>query len=242
MVNSEQNRLQRLTALLIKLQSGRPVKAQTLADQFSVTKRTIYRDLQSLERAGVPLINEEGKGFQIMKGYNVPPVMFSEEEASAIVIAELFLRSNKDISFVNSFSSAVEKMKSVLPESTKSKLCELDGRIGIVKVYTDKSLKSTYLMDIQNALIQKSVLEISYKDAKDSTTIRKIEPFAIFSDTSDNWFLIAFCRLRDAFRTFALERIAQLSILKEKYEKHSISVDEYRKEEYQNYLRRLKTD
>lgn len=242
MVNSEKNRLQRLTALLIKLQNGRPVKAQALADKFEVTKRTIYRDLKSLERAGVPLLNEEGKGFQIMKGYNIPPVMFSEEEASAIVIAELFLRSNKDISFINSFSSAVEKMKSVLPESTKSKLCELDGKIGIVKVYTDQSLKSTYLMDIQNALIQKRVLKISYKDLKDSTTIRNIEPFAIFSDTSDNWFLIAFCRLRDAFRTFALKRIVQLSITKDKYEKHSISVEEYRKQEYQSYLKKIKTD
>ena len=81
---SEINRLSRLTAILIQLQTKRIVTASELANKFNISKRTIYRDLKALEHSGVPILTEEGKGYTLMEGYKVPPVMFTEKQANAL--------------------------------------------------------------------------------------------------------------------------------------------------------------
>jgi len=81
-------RFDRIVEILIQLQSKRVVKAQELADRFDVSLRTIYRDIKSLEQAGVPLIGEAGMGYSIMDGYRLPPVSFSKEEALCFVATE----------------------------------------------------------------------------------------------------------------------------------------------------------
>ena len=81
---SETNRLSRLTAILIQLQTKRIVTASELSQKFQVSKRTIYRDIKALEKSGVPILTEEGKGYTLMPGYQLPPVMFTEEEANAL--------------------------------------------------------------------------------------------------------------------------------------------------------------
>ncbi|RYF81203.1 MAG: HTH domain-containing protein, partial [Chitinophagaceae bacterium] len=78
MKDNDTKRLSRLTAILIQLQSTRLVTATNLAKKFSVSIRTIYRDIKALEQAGVPILPEEGKGYSLMEGYKVPPMMFSE--------------------------------------------------------------------------------------------------------------------------------------------------------------------
>ncbi len=79
------NRIDRLSAILIQLQSKQVVKAQEVADRFGISLRTVYRDIKSLEEAGIPIGAEAGKGYFIMDGYHLPPVMFTKEEASALL-------------------------------------------------------------------------------------------------------------------------------------------------------------
>src|SRR5260221_12378547 len=81
------NRIDRLTAILIHLQSKRIVKAEEMADRFEISLRTVYRDVRALMEAGVPIGSEAGKGYFIVDGYHLPQVMFSQEEASAILLA-----------------------------------------------------------------------------------------------------------------------------------------------------------
>ena len=71
------NRIDRLSAILIQLQSRRLVKAQHIADKFSISLRTVYRDVHALQEAGVPVIGEAGTGYSLMEGYKLPPVMFN---------------------------------------------------------------------------------------------------------------------------------------------------------------------
>ena len=88
MNDNDVKRLSRLTAILIQLQTKRLLTATQLADKFSVSIRTIYRDIRALEQAGVPIITEDGKGYTLMEGYRVPPVMFTEAQANALITAE----------------------------------------------------------------------------------------------------------------------------------------------------------
>jgi len=98
------NRIDRLAAILIHLQSRSLVRAQDIADKFSISLRTVYRDVKALEEAGVPVIGEAGTGYRLMEGYKLPPVMFNMDEATALLITltthiksdrEFFRRRNK---------------------------------------------------------------------------------------------------------------------------------------------------
>ena len=80
------NRLDRLHAILTHLQSKKRVRAQEVADRFQISLRTVYRDVKALEESGVPVIGEAGSGYSIMEGYRLPPVMFTQEEASALIM------------------------------------------------------------------------------------------------------------------------------------------------------------
>jgi predicted DNA-binding transcriptional regulator YafY len=219
-------RLPRLTAILTRLQTKKLVTASELAAKFSVSNRTIYRDIKALEQAGVPILTEEGKGYFLMEGYSIPPVMFTEEEANALITAEQFVLKNKDASFVKEYSEAINKIKSVLRNNTKEKANLLSDRI-VFRHNQDKDRTSNYLSTVQLALTNFNLVNIKYQALEtNETTARTIEPFALYS-TQDNWLLIAFCQLRKEFRTFRLDRIQQLTILADKFEPHKMSLQEY---------------
>ncbi len=109
---SETNRLSRLTAILIQLQTKRIVTASELANKFDISKRTIYRDIKALEQSGVPVLTEEGKGYTLMEGYKIPPVMFTEKQANALILTEQLVLQSKDASFVKDYSEAIDKINS----------------------------------------------------------------------------------------------------------------------------------
>src|SRR3954468_11148463 len=81
-------RFTRLTAILTQLQTKRLITSTSLAEKFGVSIRTIYRDIKALEQAGVPILTEDGKGYSLMEGYKIPPVMFTENEANALITVE----------------------------------------------------------------------------------------------------------------------------------------------------------
>ena len=108
MNDNDTKRLSRLTAILTQLQTKRLLTATALAAKFSVSVRTIYRDIRALEQAGVPIITEDGKGYTLMEGYRVPPVMFTEAQANALITAEQLVLKNKDTSFIKEYSEAYQ--------------------------------------------------------------------------------------------------------------------------------------
>ncbi|WP_158795593.1 YafY family protein [Pedobacter sp. L105] len=198
MNNNDTNRLSRLVAILTQLQTKRIVTAPELANRFSVSTRTIYRDIRALEQSGVPVLTEDGKGYTLMEGYRVPPVMFTEKQANALVLAEQLVLKNKDASFVKDYSEAIDKIKAVLGHKVKDKANLLAVRTRFSQnINSEKN--SNNLSDLQFALTNFSVVKIEYLNEADQATERLVEPFALLS-TTENWLLVAWCRLRNDFR------------------------------------------
>ncbi len=233
--DNDLKRLPRLTSILTLLQTKKLLTASELADKFLVSSRTIYRDIKALEQAGVPILVSEGKGYSIMEGYRIPPIMFTESEANALITAEQLILKNKDTSLIKEYSEAINKVKSVLRNNTKDKANLLSNRIAF-RQNIENEKTSDYLSILQVALTNLNLVKIKYQAVKNEInpndvntteiTERKIEPFAIYS-TQENWILIAFCRLRNDFRAFRLDRILYLETLNEKFELHNITLQEY---------------
>lgn len=234
MESFEKPRISRLTAIITQLQSRRLVTATYLATHYEVSIRTIYRDIQTLLQSGIPIITEEGKGYTLMEGYQLPPVLFSETEANALVTAEKLVQQNKDQSLSENYSSAMVKIKSVLKHSQKGKVDLLTNRVHIGEHKTQKT--SEYLMDIQSAITNFKILDIEYFSSSGELSQRRIEPFGVYN-TQGNWLLIAFCRLRGDFRVFRVDYIQKSVTLNEFFEPHSMTMEEY----FVNYIQKKRT-
>ncbi|MCG1037678.1 helix-turn-helix transcriptional regulator [Polaribacter sargassicola] len=221
---SETNRLSRLTAILIQFQTKKIITAFELSEKFNVSKRTIYRDIKSLEQAGVPIVTEEGKGYTLMDGYKIPPIMFTENQANALILAEQLVLKNKDSSFIKDYLEAIEKIKAVLKESDKTKANLLSERTRF-KNNINKERNSNNLSQLQFALTNYFLVNIEYTNESKIKSKRTIEPFALLS--TENWLLVAWCRLRNEFRYFRLDRIDKMTLLSEKFEPHKMTLQEY---------------
>src|ERR1044071_3301431 len=116
------NRIDRLAAIVLQLQSRRLVKAQDIANKFSISLRTVYRDIRALEKGGVPIIGEAGIGYSLMEGYKLPPVMFNQDEASALLTAAKLVQSKTDEKTTAHYNSALDKIKAVLRFSEKEQI------------------------------------------------------------------------------------------------------------------------
>lgn len=98
--------------------------ARDIAEKQNVSIRTVYRDIRTLESTGIPIFTEEGRGYSIMEGYKIPPIMFTEEEANALITAQKIINRNKDSSLAKQYGNAILKIKSVLKTNQKeSKDC-----------------------------------------------------------------------------------------------------------------------
>jgi predicted DNA-binding transcriptional regulator YafY len=214
------NRLDRLTALLIQLQSKRVVKSQEFAERFGVSLRTVYRDIRTLELAGVPLIGEAGVGYSIMQGYRLPPVHFTREEAMSFVTAEKLVNKLTDSETRSSYQSALYKIKAVLRSSDKELLDDISNKIAVVgNPYLPKDRHHNLPIEtILNCIAEKRIIRLAYySTTSPGMSERNVEPVGIYSSGA-YWYLIAWCRLREGYRNFRTDRVANLVVLAERFE------------------------
>jgi predicted DNA-binding transcriptional regulator YafY len=223
--NNDIKRISRLTAVITQLQTKRLLTASELASKFSVSVRTIYRDIRALEQAGIPIYVEEGKGYRIMEHYRLAPVMFTESEANALITAEQLVLNNKDSSFIKDYSEAIDKIKSVLIRNVKDKANLLSERTQCKQIKNIERTSSN-LSALQFALTNFCLTRIEYTSETNKTTSRTIEPFALLN-TRGNWLVVAWCHLRKEFRYFRLDRIRKLEVLSERFTSHDMTLQEY---------------
>ncbi|MBL7875895.1 MAG: YafY family transcriptional regulator [Cyclobacteriaceae bacterium] len=224
------NRIDRLTAILIHLQTKRVVKAEEIADRFGMSLRTVYRDVKALMEAGVPIGSEAGKGYFIVDGFHLPPVMFTQDEANSMMLAGKLVEKIADKSVQTAFGSALYKIKSVLNEDEKDNLETLDSNIQIHfrgRATTNDQFPDHFMTEIQRAVAKKQILKIDYCNANGEVTQRMVEPAGIFF-YSLAWHLIGWCQLRNGYRDFRSDRIKNLINTGEVFKKRSdVSLKEY---------------
>jgi predicted DNA-binding transcriptional regulator YafY len=217
------NRIDRLTGIITQLQSKQLTKAAEIAQRFSVSLRTVYRDIKALDEAGIPIIGEAGQGYSLVEGYRLPPVMFTQDEAQAFLIAEKIFEKVTDKGSSDHFRSAMLKIKAVLRTAEKDRLEELAPQVEVIRMRNQLQVgkKSEFLQSILDSLSSKNLIEIIYTTFEEErTNSRIIEPVGVYY-SFEQWYLIAWCRLRKDYRNFRIDRIQELKVLTEKYQTNS---------------------
>lgn len=185
MNDNDTKRLSRLTAILTQLQTKRLLTATNLAEKFNVSIRTIYRDIRALEQAGVPIITEDGKGYTLMDGYKIPPVMFTESQANALILAEQLVLKNKDTSFIKDYTEAIDKIKAVLRQTDKDKANLLADRTRFEQ-NINRERNSNNISELQQALTNFHLIKIEIDLNNEQYQIRSPEEELLLT-----WFDIA---------------------------------------------------
>jgi predicted DNA-binding transcriptional regulator YafY len=212
------NRIDRLVAILIHLQGRRVTRAEDIADEFQTSIRTVYRDIAALAEAGVPIVGEAGVGYSIVRGYHLPPVHFTTEEATALITASMLMDRFTDSSLVSSMDSALAKIRAVLPPDHQDHLARLERRMSLANDPHKNRPASLFL--IQKALADRTLLRISYRGSGAVEALRReIEPLGL-TYYDDRWHLIAWCRLRKDYRDFRTDRIESIFPSSEQFNPH----------------------
>ncbi len=213
------NRLDRLTSILIQLQSKRLIKAQEIADRFEISLRTVYRDIRTLELAGVPIISEAGVGYSLLKEYRLPPVHFTLEEALSFLTAEKLILKQTNLATQKTFTSALFKIKATLNHHDKEKLDDAAKNIGIKKYSKAPESKEEDIQvpKVLMAISEKKKIKIQYANVSDfKPKTRIIEPVGIFAQ-GEHWYLVAFCEGKQDYRNFRMDRIIEVEFLQERF-------------------------
>ena len=214
-------------AIFIHLQSKRVVQARELAQRFDVSIRTIYRDMRSLENAGIPIAAETGKGYFLVEGYHLPPVMFTPQEIGALLLAERTAGMFTDSASQASLVSALTKIKAVLKDAQKDWASSVEEQMSAYNPQPmDAPQTNRFIQELQNALYEKKTLEIRYRSLKsEQSTQRKIEPVHMYF-AGMYWYVVAFCHLREDYRIFRVDQIEDLQPTELNFTHTHPSIDE----------------
>lgn len=223
------NKVERLQAILHVIQTRRTVRAEDLAVRFGVHIRTIYRDVNALIEAGLPIGAEAGRGYFILEGHYLPPVMFTKDEAFSLLLAGKFLAQRTTERFSLAFGSASEKIRAQLRGELKDEWAALDERIKVDAYAAPKAPAGSdvHLDAVNQALAGSQVLYMRYRAAKEEVSLRQVEPIGLLF-YHDMWHLIGWCKLRKGYRDFRLDRMQHLDVLSETFvPEKRISISEY---------------
>lgn len=210
-------------AIVVRLQSRRVVRAEDIAMQFEISLRTVYRDMAALGEAGIPIVSEAGLGYSLVKGYHLPPVMLTADEASALFMGSKLVEHLTDASLQKQMESALTKIRSVLPRERQDYLDRLERYTAVLPSCSPAPprLSTGALIPIQRAVGERRVLALEYQGAQRvELTSRKVEPLGL-AYYNGNWHLIAYCRLRQGVRDFRTDRICALQLQNELFSGHA---------------------
>src|SRR5215472_1468055 len=179
------NRTDRLLAIILELQAKGRRRAEDLAEQFETSKRTIYRDMQALGEAGVPLVSTPGRGYALMEGYFLPPLSFSADEAAMLLLGSEVMAQHFDAQFRAAAQSANRKIAGVLPEKLRDEVRYLESSIRFISRGTDeRTAESEMLQQLRRAIIEKTRVRFCYhtrhpSHEKGEQNTREADPYGL---------------------------------------------------------------
>lgn len=207
-------RADRLFEIVQLIRGRRLSTAAFLAERLEVSLRTVYRDVADLQAQGVPIEGEAGVGYRLGAGYDLPPLMFSAAEAKALVACVRLAQSRLDRGLASASESALSKIIGVLPTAARAAAESLP--IYAPAYFADEDPVRHRLERVRGAIEVRRKLQLAYRDEAGRATDRTVRPLGCFY-WGAVWTLGAWCEQRDDFRSFRVDRIADMVVLDEPY-------------------------
>jgi predicted DNA-binding transcriptional regulator YafY len=238
------NRTDRLLAIILELQGKGRQRAEDLAETFETSKRTIYRDIQALGEAGVPIVSIPGLGYSLMKGYFLPPLSFTTDEATMLLLGSDLMAQSFDAQYRSAALSASRKIDGVLPEKLRDEVRYLQDSIRFVTTDAlERPTETEKLLQLRRAILQRSTIRFRYFTRHPSSTAeaegdpgvpthhytspaptapvqstREADPYGLVHFLNA-WHVIAYCHMRQGIRNFRLDRIDDLILLPKTFQR-----------------------
>jgi predicted DNA-binding transcriptional regulator YafY len=206
-------RADRLFQIVQLLRRQRVTTAANLASELGVSERTIYRDVQDLILSGLPIRGEAGVGYALPRNFELPPLMFSSEEIEALVLGARIVKSWSDPSLARAADSALTKIELVLPERLRSRIAETTL---FAPSFHIPGAATAELARLRAAIVNRQKVRFAYTRKDGMHSDRTVRPLGLFFWGS-SWSATAWCELRNAFRNFRLDRMAELRVLDEQF-------------------------
>jgi len=207
--------MDRRLLILMRLREETPVRAVDLAGECGCSVRTVYRDIDALCQAGVPVAALPGEGYRLVPGYHLPPIALTAEEAVQLLLGSDLALGLGTAAQRDATRSAAAKMEAVLSPQTRSEVERLRERIRVS--HWMRREPSPWLPLLQQGVLHDQVLHLRYHSfSSDEITERKVEPYYLLYYGND-WHLVGYCRLREAMRDFRAGRIREAELLPERF-------------------------
>jgi predicted DNA-binding transcriptional regulator YafY len=222
----------RLLSLIMLLQKRPGWKSAELAAELGVSERTIFRYMGMLDELGIPLYSERGPngGFSLVRGYKLPPLIFSAEEATVLYMGANLVRDIWGQTYSNAVTAVTAKLDNVLPDDLLQEVARAQESLVVISGMTrrDYSPWDPVIHTLRQCMRDQCCVRLQYRGlAHDADTTRVVEPYALALQWG-LWYLVGFCRLRQEMRTFRLDRIQQAAPLKDRFSRpRDFSVREY---------------
>ncbi len=208
-MNSNERRLK----ILYMLQSGKRVTSRTLMDEFGISKRTVFRDLQVIQKLGVPVTHYPETGYGVMRDGMIPAIMFTFRELSVIMMGLSFVKSQVDQEMVNDAENVSLKIRSAVPPALQAQMNILENNTRVspyIRNIDGRSSGGDWFA-LCSAFVEEKPVSFDYRDRKGKSTRRTIDPHLLVHYT-DHWNVIGFCHDRKALRNFMLSRMQNIML------------------------------
>jgi predicted DNA-binding transcriptional regulator YafY len=216
------NRTDRLLAIVLELQARGKQRAEDLAGTFEVGKRTIYRDIQALCEAGVPVISTPGQGYTLLEGYFLPPLRFTTDEALMLLLGGDVMAGSFDAEYRAAAQSAGRKIAGALPEALREEVRSLQDSIRfIAQGAPGRPGEADLLRQLRRAIVGRHTARFRYharhsQDGPSAWSNREADPYGLVH-VFGAWILAAYCHLRQDIRYFRIDRMDQLTVLSQTF-------------------------
>jgi predicted DNA-binding transcriptional regulator YafY len=222
------NRTDRLLAIVLELQAKGTQRAGDLAATFETSTRTIYRDVQALSEAGVPVVAVPGRGYSLMAGYFLPPVSFTTDEATMLLLGADYMARSFDARYRAAAQTAGRKIEAVLPEPLRDEVRTLqDSLYFVAPAVLDNPAVPDLLQRLRGAIVERRTVRFRYHTRHpsqpdlagadgDEPPIRQADPYGLVQ-FAGAWYVVAYSHERRAIRNFRLDRMEGLTLTKERF-------------------------
>jgi predicted DNA-binding transcriptional regulator YafY len=199
----------RLISIILMLQSRGTLKACDLAEELGVSERTIHRYMGMLDELGIPIYSERGPygGFSLVRGYKLPPLVFSPEEATALYLGTELVKDIWGASYQDAVVAATAKLDNVLPEALLQEVKQAQRSLVVTGwLRRDYGPWAPILDDLRRSVARRRQVRMIYQSFRQEITERVLDPYALALQWG-NWYVIGYCHLRGDMRTFRVDRV-----------------------------------